>query len=64
MDTQRYDKGYEELLGRDLPSEGVVVNKSMTLVWRLLKHDGSSGADDAEGEYDRMSAQIMSGAPR
>jgi len=56
MDTQAYNEGYQELLRRDLPSEGVIVNKSLTAMWQSLVQ--SPRVQDTD-EYDLMSSQII-----
>jgi hypothetical protein len=56
MDTQAYNEGYQELLRRGLPSEGVIVNKSLIAMWQSLVQ--SPAVRDTE-EYELMSSRIM-----
>lgn len=56
MDAEAYNEGYQELLRRGLPSEGVIVNKSLTAMWQsLVQGQVVQGTE----EYDVMSSRIM-----
>lgn len=61
MDTQAYNEGYQELLRRSLPSEGVMVNKSLAVMWQLLGQ--STRLQNTEKE-EAMSFPRIIGASR